>query len=132
MSEHVAIVAGAGGELGRVTAEKLAAAGFTVVGVDRSEEGLKELPDSIRREAANPADQAAARSVVDRVAAEVGPPEVLVNTIGMFHPGDALTATVCMGRPKPSKYSITSLYCAKLRALAGIEVTSICGVIVWM
>ena len=39
MSEHVAIVAGAGGELGRATAEKLAAAGFTMVGVDRSEEG---------------------------------------------------------------------------------------------
>jgi NAD(P)-dependent dehydrogenase (short-subunit alcohol dehydrogenase family) len=34
MSERVAIVAGAGGELGRATAEKLAAAGFTVVGVD--------------------------------------------------------------------------------------------------
>ena len=78
-SERVAIVAGAGGELGRATAEKLAAAGFTVVGVDRSEEGLKELPDGIRREAADPTDQAAARNVVDRIAAEVGPPEVLVN-----------------------------------------------------
>ena len=31
-NERVAIVAGAGGELGRATAEKLAAAGFTVVG----------------------------------------------------------------------------------------------------
>jgi NAD(P)-dependent dehydrogenase (short-subunit alcohol dehydrogenase family) len=92
-TERVAIVAGAGGELGRATAQKLAAAGFTVVGVDRSEEGLKELPDGIRREAADPADPAAARSVVDRIAAEVGPPQVLVNTIGMFHLGDALTAT---------------------------------------
>ena len=51
MSERVAIVVGAGGELGRVTAEKLAAAGFTVAGVDRSEEALKDLPDSIWREA---------------------------------------------------------------------------------
>ena len=42
MSEHVAIVAGAGGGgLDRATAEKLAAAGFTMAGVDRSEEGLK-------------------------------------------------------------------------------------------
>src|SRR6266567_1423568 len=49
MSERVAIVAGAGGELGRTTAEKLAAA--------------------------------------------VGPPEVLVNTIGTYHLGEALTAT---------------------------------------
>jgi len=95
MSEHVAIVAGAGGELGPATAEKLPAAGFTVVRVDRNEEALKELPDSIRREAANPtdpADPAAARSVVDRIAAEVGPPEVLMNTIGTYGLGEALTA----------------------------------------
>jgi NAD(P)-dependent dehydrogenase (short-subunit alcohol dehydrogenase family) len=93
MSERVAIVVGAGGELGRATAEKLTAAGFTVVGVDRSEEGLKQLPDGIRREAADPTDPAAARSVVDRIAAEVGPPEVLVNTIGMFRLGEAVAAT---------------------------------------
>jgi NAD(P)-dependent dehydrogenase (short-subunit alcohol dehydrogenase family) len=94
MSEHVAIVAGAGGELGRATAEKLAAAGFTMVGVDRSKEGLTELRDGIRREAANPTEPTAARSVVDRIAAdEVGPPEVLVNTVGTYHLGEALTAT---------------------------------------
>jgi NADP-dependent 3-hydroxy acid dehydrogenase YdfG len=28
-----------------------------------------------------------------RIAAEAGPPEVLVNTIGTYHLGDALTAT---------------------------------------
>ena len=93
MSERVAIVAGAGGELGRVTAEKLAAAGYTVAGIDRSEEALKQLPGGIRSEAADPADPAAARRVVDKIAAEVGPPQALVNTIGMFHPGEALTAT---------------------------------------
>ena len=93
VSPRVAIVVGAGGELGRATVEKLAAAGFTVVGVDRSEEGLKELPDGIRRETADPTDPAAARGVVDRIAAEVGPPEVLVNTIGTYHLGDALAAT---------------------------------------
>jgi NAD(P)-dependent dehydrogenase (short-subunit alcohol dehydrogenase family) len=92
MSERVAIVVGAGGELGRATAETLAAAGLTTVGVDPNEEALKELPDCIRREAADPADPAAARSVVGRIAAEAGPPEVLVNTIGVFHPGQALTA----------------------------------------
>jgi len=91
MSERVAIVVGAGGGgLGRATAEKLAAAEFTVAGVDRSEEGLKELPEGIRREAADPA---AARGVVDRIAAEVSPPEVLVNTIGAYQLGEALAAT---------------------------------------
>src|SRR5260370_17532787 len=93
MSGRAAFVAGGGGELGRGTAEKLAGAGFTVVGVDRSEEALKEVPDGSRPEAADPTDPAAARSVVDRIAAEVGPPEVLVNTIGTYRLGEALTAT---------------------------------------
>jgi NAD(P)-dependent dehydrogenase (short-subunit alcohol dehydrogenase family) len=31
--------------------------------------------------------------LIDRIAAEVGPPGVLVNTIGAFRPGDALTTT---------------------------------------
>src|SRR6266511_2431646 len=38
-------------------------------------------------------DPAVARSLVDQIAAEVGPPEVLVNTIGTYHPGEALAAT---------------------------------------
>jgi NAD(P)-dependent dehydrogenase (short-subunit alcohol dehydrogenase family) len=93
MSERVAIVVGAGGELGRATAQKLAAAGFTVVGVDRSEEALKELPDGIRHAAGDPTDPAVAKSLVDQIAGEVGPPEVLVNTIGTYHLGEALDAT---------------------------------------
>jgi len=38
-NERAAIAAGAGGELGRATAEKPAASWFTTVGVDRSGEG---------------------------------------------------------------------------------------------
>jgi len=93
MSERVAIVVGAGGELGRATAEKLAAAGFTVVGVDRNEEGLKALPDGIRYEVGDATDAVVARALVERIAAEVGPPEVLVNTIGTYHTGGTLEAT---------------------------------------
>ena len=92
-SERVAIVVGAGRELGRATALVLAAAGYTVVGVDRNEQGLKELPDSIRREVGSATDPAAAKSLVDRIAAATGPPEVLVNTVGTFHLGEAVAAT---------------------------------------
>ena len=84
MSARVAIVVGAGGELGRATVQKLATAGFTVVGVDRNEEGLKELPDGIGYEVGDATDPAVARSVVEQIAARVGPPEVLVNTIGTY------------------------------------------------
>jgi NAD(P)-dependent dehydrogenase (short-subunit alcohol dehydrogenase family) len=90
---RVAIVVGAGGELGRATAQKLAADGFTVVGIDRSEDGLKELPDGIRYELGDATDAAVARALVERIATDVGPPEVLVNTIGAYHLGAALDAT---------------------------------------
>ena len=49
MSDRVAIVAGAGGPLGQAVAAKLATAGFTVVGIDRNEDGLRELPDGIHQ-----------------------------------------------------------------------------------
>jgi NAD(P)-dependent dehydrogenase (short-subunit alcohol dehydrogenase family) len=93
MSAKMAIVAGAGGALGHATAVTLAAAGLTVVAVDRSERGLGDFPGSVRPEVADAADPAAAKSLVDRIAGEVGPPDVLVNTIGTFLPGDALTTT---------------------------------------
>ena len=71
----------------------LAGAGFTVVAVDRTPKALDELPEGIRREAGDTTDQAVAKTLIDRIAAEVGPPEVLVNTIGGFLLGEAATAT---------------------------------------
>jgi NAD(P)-dependent dehydrogenase (short-subunit alcohol dehydrogenase family) len=91
MSAHVAIVAGAGGALGRATTAILAASGLTVVAVNRDGDTLRELPDGVRREVADATDPAATKSLIDRIADEVGPPDVLVNTIGAFLPGDALS-----------------------------------------
>jgi NAD(P)-dependent dehydrogenase (short-subunit alcohol dehydrogenase family) len=71
----------------------LAAEGLTVVGVDRNERGLGDLPDDIRREVVDATDPAVATRLIDRIASEVGPPDVLVNTIGAFRLGDALTTT---------------------------------------
>jgi NAD(P)-dependent dehydrogenase (short-subunit alcohol dehydrogenase family) len=93
MSAKVAVVVGAGGGLGRATALALAAGGLTVVAVDRNEPGLSDLPDDIRREVADATDPAAATRLIDRIAAEVGPTDVLVNTIGAFRLGDALSTT---------------------------------------
>jgi NAD(P)-dependent dehydrogenase (short-subunit alcohol dehydrogenase family) len=93
MSAKVAIVAGAGGALGHATTVTLAAGGLTVVAVDRTEHALRDLPDSVRREVADPTDPAVATRLIDRIASEVGPPDVLVNTIGAFRPGDALSTT---------------------------------------
>jgi 3-oxoacyl-[acyl-carrier protein] reductase len=93
MSAKVAIVAGAGGALGHAAAATLAAGGLTVVAVDRNERALRDLPDSARAEVADTTDPAAVKSLIDRIAGEVGPLDVLVNTIGTFRPGDAVTTT---------------------------------------
>ena len=94
MSAKVAIVTGAGaGSLGRATAGALADRGLTVVVIDRDQDALSELPDAIRREAGDATDPATAKSLIDRIAADVGPPDILVNTIGTFKLGDALSTT---------------------------------------
>jgi NAD(P)-dependent dehydrogenase (short-subunit alcohol dehydrogenase family) len=93
MSPKVAIITGGAGALGRATAMTLAAGGLTVVAVDRNEHALGDLPEDIRREVADVTDPAVVTPLIDRIAAEVGPPDVLVNTIGTFRPGDALTTT---------------------------------------
>jgi NAD(P)-dependent dehydrogenase (short-subunit alcohol dehydrogenase family) len=93
VSERVAVVVGAGGELGRATAIALAADGFTVAAVDRAPQALDELPEGIRRQAGDTTDPAVAKGLIDQIAAEVGPPEVLVNTIGAFRLGEAAAAT---------------------------------------
>ena len=93
MSDRVALVAGAGGPLGRAVAVRLAGAGFSVVGVDRDEKGLRELPDGIHQVPGDATDPAVPEGLLQQIAAEVGPPQILVNTIGAFALGDSLSAT---------------------------------------
>jgi len=93
MSAKVAIVAGAGGALGHATTVTLAADGLTVVAVDRNEHALGDFPETVRPEVADTTDPAAVKSLIDRIAGQVGPPDVLVNTIGTFRPGDTLATT---------------------------------------
>ena len=93
MAAKVAIVAGAGRGIGQATAIALHAAGVTVIGVDRDEVALKELPEGIRQEVADATDPAVAKPLIERLAAEVGPPDILVNTIGSYALGDALSTT---------------------------------------
>jgi NAD(P)-dependent dehydrogenase (short-subunit alcohol dehydrogenase family) len=93
MSTQIAIVVGAGSGLGHATAVRLARTGAEVVGVDRTEAGLKELPDSVRREVADATDPSVAVPLIERIAKEVGPPDILVNTIGAYDVSDALAAT---------------------------------------
>lgn len=93
MSARIAVVVGAGGELGHATTLRLAANGSMVVAVDRSGDNLEKLPDDIRREVADVTDPAVVTPLIDRIATDVGVPDALVNTIGAFQPGSAADTT---------------------------------------
>src|SRR5258708_40256852 len=90
--ESVAVVVGAG-ELGSATATLLAGAGFTVVAVDRTPNALDQLPEGIRRDVGDTTDQAMAKTLIDRIAGEADPPEVLENIIGGFLLDEPVHAT---------------------------------------
>ena len=93
MNSRIVIVAGAGSGLGQSTARALHTAGLTVVAVDRNEAGLRELPDDIHTEVADATDPSVPGPLMDRIATEVGSPDILVNTIGAFEVGDLASVT---------------------------------------
>jgi NAD(P)-dependent dehydrogenase (short-subunit alcohol dehydrogenase family) len=93
ISGRVAVVVGAGSGLGQATALRLAALGMKVVAVDRNEQGLAALPPEIARENVDATDPSTTAPLFERIARDVGTPEVLVNTVGAFDLGDAMTTT---------------------------------------
>jgi NAD(P)-dependent dehydrogenase (short-subunit alcohol dehydrogenase family) len=93
LGSRIAVVAGAGGGLGQATVRLLHAAGLTAVGVDRSPAKLADLPAGVHREYADVTDPAVAEPLLQRVAAQVGEPQILVNVVGMHALGDFRTVT---------------------------------------
>jgi 3-oxoacyl-[acyl-carrier protein] reductase len=89
-SQRVAIVTGAARGIGAATARRLAADGFAVAVLDLKEAHARDTVQAIEADGgralavgADVGDAEQAQSAVDRVAAELGPPVVLVNNAGV-------------------------------------------------
>jgi 3-oxoacyl-[acyl-carrier protein] reductase len=87
---RVAIVTGAARGIGAATAQRLAADGYAVAVLDLDEANTKETVQAIEAAGgtalgvgADVSDAEQVQAAVDRVAAELGPPVVLINNAGV-------------------------------------------------
>jgi len=93
----VALVTGAASGMGRMAAQRLAAAGYRVAAVDLNEVGLTETAQrspNMSTYACDVSDPAAVGAVVEKVRAELGPIEHLVHAAALCRVGSALTHDV--------------------------------------
>ena len=90
LNGRVAIVTGAARGIGAATAERLAADGFAVAVLDLNEDDARGTVEAIEAAGgralavgADVGDAEQVQAAVDRIAAELGPPVVLVNNAGV-------------------------------------------------
>jgi NAD(P)-dependent dehydrogenase (short-subunit alcohol dehydrogenase family) len=94
LTDKVALITGAAGNLGRATAQAFIDAGARVVLVDRAPARLRDLyrplrdsADHMLAEGIDAADPAAVAGLVDEVAVRFGRIDALVNTVGTYRGG---------------------------------------------
>jgi len=88
IDQRVAIVSGAAGGIGAPIAERLAAEGFVVAGCDLEPQAVCALSVEL-----DVTDAPAVRAFVQRVAAELGRPDVVVTAAGVQRTGASETVT---------------------------------------
>jgi NAD(P)-dependent dehydrogenase (short-subunit alcohol dehydrogenase family) len=100
LSDRVAIVTGAGGNLGNAVARAFHTAGAKLVLVERDEEKLrenfpesKEAPDRILTAAADLSDPESVRGMVDAAVARFGQIDIVANTVGGYRAGTPVHET---------------------------------------
>lgn len=107
LSGKTVVLTGASGRLGRILARTLAASGATVAGIDT--QAADSAVDRLHRFTADLADEAAVADVFDRIEAEVGAPDALVHTVGMWA-GTPFAETSLEGWETMLRVNLTSAF----------------------
>lgn len=93
LTDHVVVVTGAAGRLGRVVVRQLAAAGARVAALDREAPGGGALAVT-----ADATDEGSTAAAFSRVEAELGAPRAVVHTVGMWDGGPLAETTLTAWR----------------------------------
>ncbi len=96
--DRVVLVTGAGSGIGRATVERFHEAGWTVWATDVATDRLADLPEGVHAAELDVTDAADRTAVVDRVVAESGGLDCLVNNAGFAVPGAVEDVPVERGR----------------------------------
>ena len=95
--EHLALVTGAAGTMGRAVVEAFVEQGVTVAAVDISREGLEPIVANggglVSAHVFDISDPMAVRAGVQRIVAEHGPVDILVNNAGILSNSKAMDTT---------------------------------------
>ena len=100
LTDRVAVITGAAGQLGRVVAKQMIKAGARVVLVDRSQQPLEQERASLEGDGEilivgniDLTDEASVTGLFETIDARFGRVDILVNTVGGFRGGDAVAAS---------------------------------------
>ena len=85
LTDRIVVVTGAGGRLGRIVVQHLAAAGARVAALDL--EAPEALPENARGFACDATDEGAVGRAFDAIESEMGTSWALVHTVGMWDGG---------------------------------------------
>lgn len=120
LTGKIIVLTGAFGRLGRVLTRRLLSDGATVAGLDARSADPIEPSDRLYLFKADLGDETAVEQAFDRIAEEVGSPDALVHTVGMWN-GQPFTETALEDWETMMRVNLTSAFLCFREAVRRME-----------